>query len=249
MFKHMYKMELKIDHNSPLPLHAQVESLLRKMIELPEYKNGGFLPKEVDLAKRLGISRNTLRQATNKLEYEGLLIRKKGIGTKVAEKGITTNLDNWQSFTQEMTDKGVDFVNFLSEAKWVKADEKIASFFNIQIGDKILCLSRLRGFSDGPFVYFESYFHPRIGLTGNEDFKKPLYSILENDYNVVPSISKEEIKAKLASKITADRLQIKQGDPVLVRERYVSDPGDRPLEYNIGFYIAEKFTYSITITR
>lgn len=242
-------MELKIDHNSPLPLHAQVESLLRKMIELPEYKNGGFLPKEVDLAKRLGISRNTLRQATNKLEYEGLLIRKKGIGTKVAEKGITTNLDNWQSFTQEMSDKGVDFVNFLSEAKWVNADKKIASFFGIEDGEKILRLSRLRGFSDGPFVYFESYFHPRIGLTGNEDFKKPLYSILENEYNVVPSISKEEIKARLASKITADRLQIKQGDPVLVRERFVSDPGDRPLEYNIGFYIAEKFTYSITITR
>lgn len=65
----------------------------------------------------------------------------------------------------------------------------------------------------------------------------------------MPSISKEEIKAKLASKITADRLQIKQGDPVLVRERFVSDPGERPLEYNIGFYIAEKFTYSITITR
>lgn len=249
MFKHRYKMELKIDHNSPLPLHAQVESLLRKMIELPEYKNGGFLPKEVDLAKRLGISRNTLRQATNKLEYEGLLIRKKGIGTKVAEKGITTNLDNWQSFTQEMTDQGVDFVNFLVEAKWVNANERIAKFFGIKEGEKILCLSRLRGFNDGPFVFFESYFHPRIGLTGNEDFTKPLYGILENDYNVVPSISKEEIKAKLASKITADRLQIKKGDPILVRERYVSDPGNRPLEYNIGFYIAEKFTYSITITR
>ncbi|PKQ63613.1 GntR family transcriptional regulator [Labilibaculum filiforme] len=242
-------MELKINHSSPLPLHAQVESLLREMIELSEYKNGGFLPKEVDLAKRLGISRNTLRQATNKLEYEGLLIRKKGIGTKVAEKGITTNLDNWQSFTQEMTDKGVDFVNFLIEANWVKASAKIARFFNIPEGEKILCLSRLRGFSDGPFVYFESYFHPRIGLTGKEDFKKPLYGILENDYHVVPSISKEEIKARLATKITADRLQIKQGDPVLVRERYVSDPGDRALEYNIGFYIAEKFTYSITITR
>ncbi|RUT78873.1 GntR family transcriptional regulator [Ancylomarina longa] len=242
-------MKLKIDHNSPLPLHAQVEILLRKMIELPEYKSGGFLPKEIDLAKRLGISRNTLRQATNKLEYEGLLIRKKGIGTKVAEKGITTNLDNWQSFTQEMSDQGVDFVNFIIEAKWVKASEKISKFFDIKEGEKVLCLSRLRGFKDGPFVYFESYFHPRIGLIKDEDFTKPLYSILENKYNVVPSISKEEIKAKLASKITADRLKIQQGDPVLIRERFVSDPGKRPLEYNIGYYIAEKFTYSITITR
>ncbi|MCL3779324.1 GntR family transcriptional regulator [Prolixibacteraceae bacterium JC049] len=242
-------MELKIDHNSPLPLHAQVEMLLRKMIELPEYKGGGLLPKEVDLAKRLGISRNTLRQATNKLEYEGLLIRKKGIGTKVAEKGITTNLDNWQSFTQEMTDQGVDFVNFLIDTKWVKASDKIAQFFNIEKGSEVLCLSRLRGFKDGPFVYFESYFHPRIELTGKEDFTKPLYSILEDEYNVVPSISKEEIRARLASKIIAEKLHIKKGDPVLVRERFVSDPGNRPIEYNVGFYIAEKFTYSITITR
>ncbi len=242
-------MELKIDHNSPIPLHAQVEILLRKMIELPEYKNGGLLPREVDLAKRLGISRNTLRQATNKLEYEGLLIRKKGIGTKVAEKSITTSLDNWMSFTQEMSEQGVGFTNYSSDVKWVKADAKVAAFFDIEEGAEVLCLSRLRGGADGPFVYFESYFHPRINLTGKEDFARPLYDILENDYHVIPTTSKERIKARSASKITAKRLAIKAGEPVLVRERFVSDPGGRPIEYNIGFYHAEKFTYSITITR
>jgi GntR family transcriptional regulator len=242
-------MKLKINHNSAVPLHAQVESLLRELIELPEYKHGEFLPKEVDLAKELGISRNTLRQATNKLEYEGLLVRKKGIGTKVADKSITTNLDNWKSFTQEMSEKGVGFRNYSSEVKWVKADERIAAFFDVATGIDILCLCRLRGASDGPFVYFESYFHPRIQMTGKEDFSRPLYDILENDYHVIPTISKENIRAKPASKITADRLEIEYREPVLVRERYVSDPGGRPIEYNIGFYHAEKFTYSITITR
>lgn len=248
IFKHMH-MKLAIDHSSPIPLHAQVEMLLRKMIELPEYKNGGLLPREVDLAKRLGISRNTLRQATNKLEYEGLLIRKKGIGTKVAEKSITTNLDNWMSFTQEMSVQGVSFKNYSSEVKMVKADAKVASFFDIDEGTEVLCLSRLRGDKEGPFVYFESYFHPRIQVSPDEDFTRPLYEILENDYNVIPTTSREKIKARSASKITANRLAIKPGEPVLVRERYVSDPGGRPIEYNIGFYHAEKFTYSITITR
>lgn len=242
-------MELKIDHKSPMPLHAQVENLLRELIEQPEYKNGGLLPKEVDLAKRLGISRNTLRQATNKLEYEGLLIRKKGFGTKVAEKGITTNLDNWMSFTQEMTDKGIGFKNYSATVEWVETSHKVATFFNIPIGQKVLSVSRLRGLEEGPIVYFESYFHPRIGLTDKEDFTRPLYEILEDDYHVVPSYSKENITAKSASKITSDRLKIKKGEPVLVRERFVSDPGEKPIEYNIGFYIAEKFTYSITIKR
>lgn len=242
-------MELKIDHQSPVPLHFQVEELLRKIIELPEYKNGGFLPKEVELAKRLGISRNTIRQATNKLEYEGLLTRKKGVGTKVAENTVTTSLDSWHSFTQEMSEKGVVFVNFRIETKWVKADARLAAFMQIPEETEVLCLVRLRGFEDGPFVYFESYFHPRIGLTGKEDFARPLYDIIEEDYHVVPVLSREKIRAKSASAITAKRLKIRNGDPVLVRERFVFDPGNRPIEYNIGFYIAEKFTYSIDIKR
>jgi len=242
-------MKLKIDHTSPVPLHAQVENLLRELIQLPEYKKGGFLPKEVELAKRLGISRNTLRQATNKLEYEGLLVRKKGVGTKVAEKTVTTQLQSWLSFTQEMNEQGVNFNNFLLQTEWVEADEKIASFFKIEVNSQVLKLSRLRGDDDGPFVFFESYFHPRIGLNMKDDFSRPLYEILEEDYHVVPSLSKEKIKARSASAITAKRLLINQGEPVLVRERFVFDPGDRPLEYNIGFYRADKFTYSIDIKR
>ena len=242
-------MNLKIDHSSPLPLHAQVEELLRKMIELPEYKNGGHLPKEVDLAKKLGISRNTLRQATNKMEYEGLLVRKKGVGTKVAQKQVITHLNDWRSFTQEMNEKGLSFTNYKLQTDWVEADKKIAGFFEIEQGKPILRLSRLRGDDDGPFVFFESYFHPRIGLSGDEDFTRPLYDILESDYHVIPSYSNEKIKARPASAITSKRLKIKQGDPVLVRERFVSDPGSRPLEYNIGFYNADKFTYTISIKR
>ena len=242
-------MELKIDHKSPVPLHYQVEELLRKIIELPEYKNGGFLPKEVELAKRLGISRNTIRQATNKLENEGLLTRKKGVGTKVSENTVTTSLDNWHSFTHEMSEKGVVFVNFRIETNWVKADAKIAAFMQIPVETEVLQLIRLRGFEDGPFVYFESYFHPRIGLTGKEDFSRPLYDIIEQDYHAVASLSRENIRAKCASAITAKRLKIRSGDPVLVRERFVFDPGNRPIEYNLGYYIAEKFTYSIDIKR
>lgn len=83
-------MELKIDHKSPVPLHVQVEELMRKLIEMPEYQQGGFLPREVELAKKLGISRNTLRQATNKLEYEGLLVEKRCRNESGRKNGVDT---------------------------------------------------------------------------------------------------------------------------------------------------------------
>lgn len=242
-------MKFEINHSSKLPLHFQVEELLRKLIELPNYKSGEFLPGEVDLAKQLGVSRNTIRQATNKLEYEGLIIRKKGYGTKVAEKSFTTQLDHWHSFTQEMNEKGIAFTNHLINAEWVECDGKIATFFNIPLKTKVVRLSRLRGDEKGPFVFFESYFHPRIGITCDEDFGIPLYELLEKKFNISAAVSREKIKARLASKITAGRLKIKPGEPIMIRERFVSGVGDKPIEYNIGFYIAEKFTYSIEIRR
>ncbi|WP_297088796.1 GntR family transcriptional regulator [uncultured Draconibacterium sp.] len=242
-------MTFEIDHHSKIPLHFQVEELLRKLIEQPQYQNGEFLPPEVEMAKTLGVSRNTIRQATNKLEYEGLIIRKKGYGTKVAENTLTTQLNSWHSFTQEMNDKGISFKNYQNKAEWVEADNKVSTFFNIPEKTKILRVTRLRGDSLAPFVYFESYLHPRLGVRQYEDFSQPLYELLETKYKTPVAISYERIKARIASKITANRLQIKTGEPVLIRERRVSDPGNRPVEYNIGFYVAEKFTYSIEIRR
>ncbi len=240
---------LKIDHSSPIPLHRQVELLLREMIEDPEYKQGKLLPKEVDLAKRLGISRNTIRQATNKLVHENLLIRKKGVGTKVSSQSVTTHLDHWFSFSQEMHDQGVELINYNIHVQWVAADKDIANHLEMKEGKEVLMLERLRGHKDGPFVRFISYFHPRVGLTGEEDFTQHLYVLLQSEYSTVPSVSKEEIQAIVADSLLAELLNIDEGDPILFRKRVVCDPGNRPFEYNIGFYRGDRFTYAIDIKR
>jgi len=243
-------MVMEINHDSDLPLHVQVEKMLREMIALPEYSKGKMIPNEVEIAKRLGISRNTVRHATNKLVYEGLLIRKKGIGTKASHNNnVTTRLDSWHSFTQEMNDKHIPFKTYEIGVNWVKPDESVAKFFGISAERVVLCMERLRGLETGPIVYFLSYFHPRVGLTGKEDFSKPLYKMLEEEYATVVATSREEISAKLADDNIACKLKIKIGSPVLKRKRFVLDPGSRPVEYNIGYYNAEHFTYSIEIKR
>ncbi|GGB97368.1 GntR family transcriptional regulator [Dyadobacter sediminis] len=242
-------MKLSIDHKSPVPLHIQAENLLRTMISDPEHLNGKFLPNELDLAKQLAISRSTLRQALNKLVYEGLLVRKKGIGTKVAEPVISSKSKNWLSFTQEMNARGIDVKNFELHITWVTPDEKTAAFFDMDPGKKILKLERLRGKMDGPFVYFISYFHPRVGLTGEEDFKRPLYDILEKDHHVIATLSKEEVSAIAANKFIAAKLEVETGSPILFRKRFVFDQGNRPIEYNLGYYRADSFVYTVESVR
>jgi GntR family transcriptional regulator len=242
-------IEFKIDHDSPLPLHVQVENLIRKLIESPHYQNGKLLPKEIELAKRLGISRNTIRQATNKLEHENLLIRKKGVGTRAVKNTVSTRLNNWLSFSEEMHNKGVEFVNFHIEVTWVTADTEVAQILQIEEGRKVLKLERLRGVKKGPFVYFISYFHPRVGLTGKEDFSRHLYEIMEQEYATIAAISKEKINAIAATTDVAKKLNVKKGEPILLRKRIVCDPGDRPIEFNVGYYRGDSFSYEIDIKR
>jgi len=242
-------MKYSIDHKSPIPLHAQAEALLRKMIQEPEFREGGFLPNEVDLAKRLGISRNTIRQSLNKLVFEGLLVRKKGIGTTVAKRSVNSKVTSWLSFTQEMKTKGLDPKNFEIKVSWVIPDQEVVSSFGIGYERKVLKLERLRGLQDGPFVYFISYFHPRVGLSGTEDFSRPLYEILEQDYSTIARVSREELSARAATEFLAGKLLISVGDPIFVRKRIVFDPGDRPIEFNIGFYKSDSFVYSIESER
>ena len=243
------QIPFNIDHKSPIPLHVQVEELMRKLIAHPQYQNGKLLPKEVELAKILGISRNTIRQATNKLENENLLVRKKGVGTRAVKSTVSTKLNNWLSFSAEMHNKGMEFINYHLTVSWAEADADVAAMLQIEEGKKILKMERLRGLDKGPFVYFISYFHPRVGLTGKEDFSRHLYEILEQDYATMPSVSKERISAIAANSLIAEKLGIKKGDPLLFRKRVVCDPGDRPIEYNLGYYRADSFTYEIDIKR
>jgi GntR family transcriptional regulator len=105
-------MKLAIDHKSAVPLHMQAENLLRELIKEPEYVAGKLLPNKVDLAKKLAISRTTLRQAINKLVFEELLVRKKKLGTKVAFPKMSSKSMNWLSFSQEMQARGIIIKNY-----------------------------------------------------------------------------------------------------------------------------------------
>ena len=240
---------LEIDHNSALPLHAQVEELLRRMIEKPEYQNGKLLPNEINIGKKLGISRGTVRQATNKLVYERLLVRKKGVGTRVAKNNIITKLSKWTSFTNEMNQKGAPFKNYSIKVSVVLPDKEVQQLFRIKENVKVLKMERLKGPESGPVVHFISYFHPRTGLTADDDFSKPLYETLEHDHYIIASVSKEGISAILADNKISKMLNVKVGDPILFRKRVVCDPGDRPIEYNLGYYRADRVTYTIDIER
>jgi len=239
-----------IDKNSKIPLHKQAEHFLRELIVSDKYKNGKLIPNEVELSEQLNISRNTLRQAINQLVNEGLLIRKRGIGTRVAINNIYSEANNWLSFSQEMKVLGIKVENFELHICKHKPSAEATSFFSIRETDvKVLKIERLRGKEDFPFVYFISEFNPAIPLDGSENFNVPLYDILKNEYQIIVKNSREEISAVPANDFIASKLDVDTGTPILVRKRFVSDENGIPIEFNIGWYRADSFTYKIECSR
>jgi GntR family transcriptional regulator len=243
-------MNFKLDQDSPIPLHAQIEAYLRELIGKKEYKSGDmFLPKEVTMSKKLGVSRNTIRQAINKLVHEGLIERKKGVGTKVVTQKISTRLDNWISFTREMRNQGIEVVNYLVNIALVEAEDKVYEALSVNKGKKIWKLEKIRGSKDAKYLYSVSYFHPRIGIRGDENFITPLYELLEKEHDTIVSTSREKLRAIKADSKISKMLDIGKDIPILKRERLVSDIGNRPVEYNVVYYHTDYFTYDIDIKR
>ncbi|MCF2491506.1 GntR family transcriptional regulator [Dyadobacter sp. CY347] len=238
-------MDFKLDHSSSVPLQAQVESMLRKLIDKPEYLTGKLLPKEVELAKSIGVSRTLLRLVICKLVHEGRLVRKKREGTKVVEPSAKLLSKNWLSFYEELVARSVTVRNFEIHVTWVINEEKLANFFNVGLSEQILKVELLYGNLERPFVYSISFFNPRIGLKGNEDFTHLIYDFLESEHSVIAKVSKEEISAKASDKFISDKLDVKPGTPILFRKRYVFDQVEQPIEYYLEYRRSDSIVYTV----
>ena len=77
-----------IDRNSPIPLYFQVAQALQHAIEEGQPPPGSRLDSELQLADDLGLSRPTMRKAMEYLVDQGLLIRRRGIGTTVVQPKV-----------------------------------------------------------------------------------------------------------------------------------------------------------------
>src|SRR5581483_2132900 len=174
-----------VDTSGGEPLHRQVEARLRQLAALPEFQAGALLPDELTMANRLGVSRGTARAALTRLVYDGVLERKAGIGTKVAPPRGESGIRAWRSFSREMAAKGIAVQNFRTELRKFAAPPEVARALRLAAGTAVQRLERVRGWEGQPVLLSRSWLHPRLRLSGREDFTQPLYDLLEKESGVI----------------------------------------------------------------
>src|SRR5450432_2840127 len=97
---------MKIDPESPVPLHSQVEETLLSAILDGALPTGSQLPSEDQLIERFAVSRTTIRTAIQSLIARGLISIRRGKGTFVTQPIITQELTELTGFVEDMKSRG-----------------------------------------------------------------------------------------------------------------------------------------------
>lgn len=240
---------LAIDPQSRLPLHVQVEHLLRELIADRKYQQGALMPDEMTLAAQLGISRGTVRSALGRLVAEGLLQRRAGVGTRVVQRPAVSALVAWRSLSREMAAQGITVETYRLSAQKCPASRAAAAALNISVGASVIRLDRLRGWNQTPVLHSRSWFHPRLKLKGTENFREPLYEMLEKTAGVSADRAREELLAVTATHRMATMLKVAKGSPLLLRRHVVLDTGQRAFEFAEVHYVSERYALTIDLQR
>jgi GntR family transcriptional regulator len=241
------KWRLKREPGSPL--YLQVEEFLRGLIRLRPFENGQLLPDEVTLAKELGVSLGTVRNSLSRLVNEGVLERKAGVGTRVIRRPVESGIVAWRSFSREMLKRGIQVQSLFLQVSQSEATNIAAAALRIKPGTPVLFLERVRGWADIPMQHALTWFHPRLGLSGNENFHEPLYDLLKAVSGADAEKAHEEFEAIAATAEMAKRLLVKRGTPLLRRHQTTFDPAGKPIDYTEIRYRTDNFKLEMDLSR
>src|ERR1700676_2955034 len=124
-----------------LPAYQRIQGSLRKRIEAGDLRTGDAVPSERDLAKIHQVSLMTARHALASLEREGLVERRRGIGTFVSAPRIPFN--KLMSYTEQMASRSLTAVSKVLFAKLIDNEPEATARLSLPQTTPIVKLERL----------------------------------------------------------------------------------------------------------
>ncbi|MBM2844526.1 MAG: putative GntR family transcriptional regulator [Anaerolineales bacterium] len=236
------KARHEIDRSSPLPLYAQVRRGLEARLAGEEWRPGDRIPGEPELCKEYGVSRPVIRQALQELAMEGAIVRRKGLGTFVAEPKVVSRslVHSLVGFYQDMEQRGLATETSVIEQTLLPAGEKIGGRLRTDVLTPVVKISRVRSVGGHPVVLVSSYLPYALcpGLIQADLRHQSLYAFLEQEYGLRIAAGRREIEAVLASDEEGRLLEVERGAPLLRLESVSYLEGGQPMEYFNGVFLS-----------
>lgn len=223
---------MQLNKNLPTPLYYQVQEILEAKISTGEWGEGYQLPTEKELAHYFNVSTITVKRAVHELVNRGILYRIRGKGTFVSNHSKEKDLFNLVTFGHEHEKKHPH--KLLHSTVERAQDIIVAKKLGLKPNQRVFKIHRLKIDNNEPAALEYSY----LVYDHCPDFSP---SLIENEliYNVIESYCGVQLeKAKIyfsttvADQYEADRLNIKEGMPLIVLERTTYLSQHQPVEYS-----------------
>jgi GntR family transcriptional regulator len=239
-----------IDRSSKLPLYSQLYEILRGNISSDEWRPGDMIPPESELIDRYQVSRTTVRQVLDMLVSEGLIFRQQGRGTFVAHPTVEQTLVRIISFTDDMRQRGFEPSTQVLFSGLIPAPPDIAEKLQIEPGDELARLDRLRLADGEPMSIEESFLVHRYcpGILNGDYVSNPLRVALERDYGVRWLHAKQVIRAVLTPDHLKDLLSTGSPSAMLFIERVSFSQQNIPVEFLRIYYRADRYALHNELT-
>ena len=223
---------------------ASKQALVRDKIlgMLDELQVGDALPSERRLATELSVSRPTLRAVIDELVREGLLLRRHGSGTYVAEPKIALPL-TMTSFSEDMTRRGMRPGSRVVSFELQAAGAKLGQRLQISPVDEVWVITRLR-LADDETMAIE-WLHAPVGLLPElrpeELATHSFYELLRVRRGIVIASGTQTIEPTVTSPEEAELLSVPVHSPAFLFERTTHSEQGEVVEFVRSVYRGDRY--------
>jgi GntR family transcriptional regulator len=209
---------------------------------LDELQVGDALPSERRLATHLGVSRPTLRAVIDELVREGLLLRRHGSGTYVAEPKIALPL-TMTSFSEDMARRGMRPSSRVVSFELQSAGAKLGQRLQISPVDEVWVITRLR-LADDETMAIEWLHAPHKllpGLRREELATHSFYELLRVRRGIVIASGTQTIEPTVTSPEEAELLSVPVHSPAFLFERTTQSEQGEVVEFVRSVYRGDRY--------
>lgn len=234
---------------SDMPLYSQLVNIVKRNITAGTLAPGDLLPSETELCKTFDVSRSTVRQAIGALEGDGLVVRKQGRGTFVAEPKMRRKTETVYSFTSEISSMGLTPSSTLVSFEVIEPTPDIMKVLELTTPDsKVYSFTRIRNVDDEPLIletsFYPQYIYPK--LTQELLMTHSFYSLLY-EVGIVPSSAVDSYEAVMLSRREAEMLGCKPGSCAFSVQRRTKNEAGITYEFTQSLIRADRVRLDVNL--
>jgi len=206
-----------IDPESPLPFYQQVARWLREQIDDGTWCVGEMIPSEDHLCRRFGISRGCVREAVDVLVREGLVQKRRGVGTFVTRPRAERNLAQYMSLFNDLEAQGRHPSCTVVDARFVAADADASASLQVPSGARAAFIRRVFSVAGRPFCVARTHLPADLfpDILDRDLATTALWDVMVRDYGQQVQRVVETYDVALLRSDEAELLKTRVGSAVL----------------------------------